>query len=148
MQPTALTLSRLIRAPREQVFAAWTDPELLVQWWGPGPITCPEAHIDLREGGDYRIANLHPDGSTTWISGTFSTVRVPEELVYTWTANILTGPPTLVRVRFLEHDEGTELVLVHERFAVEQVREMHLEGWQGCLDKLALFMTGRRRQRS
>ena len=43
MQPTALNLSRIIRAPRERVFAAWTDPDLLKQWWGPGPVSCPEA---------------------------------------------------------------------------------------------------------
>lgn len=140
MQPTALTLSRIIRAPREDVFAAWTDPALLVQWWGPGPVICPEAHVDLREGGAYRIANLHPDGTTTWISGEFERVRAPEELVYTWNASIVPEGPTLVHVRFLPHPEGTELVLTHERFAVAAVRDMHGAGWNGCFDKLeAMF---------
>lgn len=140
MQPTALTLTRLIRAPREAVFAAWTEPELLKQWWGPGPVTCPEAHVDLREGGAYRIANLEADGSITWISGHFERVQAPEELVYTWNVSILPAGATLVRVKFLLHPQGTELMLVHERFAVEAVRDMHLQGWGGCLDKLeALF---------
>ena len=136
MQPTVLTLSRVIRAPRERVFAAWTDPEMLKQWWGPGPVTCPEAHVDLREGGAYRLANLHPDGSITWILGRFERVREPEELVYTWRVSILPGEPTLVRVMFLPHADGTRLELTHERFALEAVREMHAEGWRGCLDKL------------
>jgi uncharacterized protein YndB with AHSA1/START domain len=136
MQPTELSLTRIIRAPREKVFAAWTDPELLKQWWGPGPVTCPEAHIDLREGGAYRLANLQPDGSITWISGHFERVRAPEELVYTWNVSIVPGEPTLVRVRFLPHADGTEMTLTHERFAIEAVREMHIEGWGGCLDKL------------
>ena len=142
MQPTELSLTRVIRAPREKVFAAWTDPETLKQWWGPGPVTCPEAHVDLREGGAYRLANLQPDGSITWISGRFQRVREPEELVYTWTVSILPGEPTLVRVRFLPHPDGTEMTLVHERFAVEAVRDMHLEGWGGCLDKLEKLLTG------
>lgn len=141
MQPTELTLSRIIRAPREKVFAAWTEPEKLKRWWGPGPVSCPEAHIDLREGGAYRLANLHTDGSVTWISGRFERVRPPEELVYTWSVSILSGSPTLVRVKFLPHTEGTELVLTHERFAVEAVRDMHLEGWNGCLDKLATLFS-------
>ncbi len=140
MQPTALTLTRVIRAPREDVFAAWTEPDLLTQWWGPGPVTCPEAHVDLREGGTYRIANLEQDGSITWISGTFERVRPPEELVYTWSVSIVPGDPTLVRVAFNDHAEGTELILTHERFAVEAVRDMHLAGWNGCIDKLeAMF---------
>ncbi|HZP19583.1 MAG TPA: SRPBCC domain-containing protein [Bauldia sp.] len=142
MQPTVLSLTRLIRAPREKVFAAWTDPALLVRWWGPGPVTCPEAHVDLRDGGDYRIANLHEDGSVTWISGTFERVRAPEELVYTWNVSIVPEGPTLVTVRFLPHPDGTELLLTHERFAVPAVRDMHAEGWNGCFDKLAAFAVG------
>jgi uncharacterized protein YndB with AHSA1/START domain len=140
VQPTALRLSRLIAAPPEQVFAAWTDPALLRQWWGPGPITCPEAQIDLREGGVYRLANLEVDGSITWITGRFERVRAPEELVYTWSVSTVPGEPTLVRVLFLPHPEGTELVLTHERFAVETVRDMHLEGWGACIDKLAAML--------
>ncbi len=140
MQPTALTLTRVIRAPREDVFAAWTDPEALKLWWGPGPVTCPEAHVDLREGGAYRIANLEENGSITWIEGIFERVRAPEELVYTWSVSIVPGDPTLVRVMFLPHAEGTELVLTHERFAVEAVRDMHLQGWNGCIDKLEALL--------
>jgi uncharacterized protein YndB with AHSA1/START domain len=141
MKPTELTISRVIRAPREKVFSAWTTPELLTQWWGPGLVTCPEAHVDLREGGAYRLANLEADGSIVWISGRFERVRAPEELVYTWNVSIIPHEATLVRVRFQVHPDGTELVLTHERFAVEAVRDMHLQGWNGCLDKLAVFMT-------
>ena len=140
MQPTELTLTRVIRAPRERVFAAWTEPEILMQWWGPGPVTCPEAHVDLRVGGDYRIANRQEDGSITWIRGTFERVRPPEELVYTWTIDVANSTPTLVTVEFRQHAEGTELVLTHERFAVEAVRDMHLMGWTGCIDVLEALL--------
>lgn len=142
MQPTSLNLRRLIRAPREEVFAAWTEPELLRQWWGPGPVSCPEAEVDLRDGGAYRLANLETDGSITWISGRFERVRAPEELVYTWSVSVIPGDPTLVRVMFLPHAEGTELVLTHERFAVEALRDMHLQGWGGCIDKLETLLAG------
>jgi uncharacterized protein YndB with AHSA1/START domain len=140
MQPTELKLSRIIRAKREKVFSAWTTPGLLTQWWGPGPVSCPEAHVDLREGGGYRLANLEVDGSITWIEGHFERIRAPEELVYTWRVSILPGEATLVRVLFLPHAEGTELVLTHERFAVEAVRDMHLEGWGLCIDKLQAML--------
>lgn len=140
MTPTALSTTRIIRAPRERVFRAWTDPEILKQWWGPGPVTCPEAHIDLRVGGAYRIANTQPDGSVTWISGVFETVTPPEQLIYTWNVSIVPGEPTLVTLYFHDHPEGTELVLNHERFTDPAVRDMHLQGWDGCIDKLeAMF---------
>jgi uncharacterized protein YndB with AHSA1/START domain len=140
MQPAPLSISRVIRAPREKVFAAWTEPEALKRWWGPGPVSCPEAHVDLREGGAYRLANLMVDGSITWISGRFELVRVPEELVYTWNVSTVPGEPTLVRVLFLPHPDGTELVLTHERFALETVRDMHLQGWGACIDKLEAML--------
>lgn len=140
MQPTALALTRIIRAPREKVFAAWTEPDLLCQWWGPGPVTCPKAEVDLREGGAYRLANRELDGSITWISGRFERVKPPEELVYTWVVSIVPGEPTLVRVTFRPHPDGTELTVVHERFAVEAVRDMHLHGWNACIDKLEAML--------
>ena len=140
MQKTALKLTRIIHAPRAEVFAAWTDPEILRQWWGPGSVTCPEAHIDLRDGGVYRLANLETNGSITWISGRFERVRVPEELVYTWSISILPSESTLVRVLFLPHPEGTELVLTHERFVADSVRDMHLQGWGECIDKLETLL--------
>jgi uncharacterized protein YndB with AHSA1/START domain len=143
VQATALTLSRIIRAPREDVFAAWTDPESLKVWWGPGAVTCPEAEVDLREGGRYRLANRELDGSITWITGRFERVRPPEELVYTWAVSILPDEPiTLVRVLFLPHPDGTELRLSHERFAVEAVRDMHARGWTACIEKLETMLVG------
>lgn len=140
MTPTALSVTRVIRAPRPRVFKAWTDPEQLTRWWGPGPVTCPEAHIDLREGGEYRIANRHPDGSITWISGVFERVLVPAQLIYSWSVSIYPGDATLVRLDFNEHPQGTELVLSHTRFANEAMRDMHLAGWEGCLEKLEALL--------
>ena len=75
-----LTYKKIIRAPRERVFAAWTKPELLKRWWGPGEVTCPEAEVDLQVGGKYRLANLQPDGKVIWISGTFEQVSPPKKL--------------------------------------------------------------------
>jgi uncharacterized protein YndB with AHSA1/START domain len=140
MQATSLRMSRIIRAEREKVYAAWMDPAALVKWWGPAHISCPEAEVDLREGGEYRLAIRETDGSIVWISGQFVTVRPPEEIAYTWTISNLSDPPSLVRVSFLPHAEGTELVLNHERFSSEAIRDMHGMGWAGCLDKLEAYL--------
>lgn len=142
MDATQLSITRVIRAPREAVFEAWTTPGLLMKWWGPPGVECPEAEVDLREGGEYRIANRHADGSVIWISGVFERVRPPEELVYSWNLGMPGADGSRVTVEFRLHDEGTELVLLHERLATE-AREMHLQGWTGCLDGLqALFEGG------
>jgi uncharacterized protein YndB with AHSA1/START domain len=135
---TSLSISRLIRAPRARVFEAWTSPALLVKWWGPEEVTCPEAHVDLRVGGGYRIANRYANGQIVWISGVFEQVEAPERLVYTWQIDLEAG--TLVTLSLFEHPVGTELRLLHERIADPKLRDGHLAGWNGCLDKLdALF---------
>jgi uncharacterized protein YndB with AHSA1/START domain len=133
-----LQYKQIIRAPRERVFAAWTKPELLVKWWGPGEVTCPEAHVDLKPGGEYRLSNLQPDGATIWISGTFQEVSPPTKLVYDWNVAAMGVSATLVTVMFNEHPEGTEIVLIHEHFDNAATRNMHLEGWGKCIEKLAL----------
>jgi hypothetical protein len=51
-----LVVRRRIHATPEKLFAAWTQPEHLVRWWGPQGVACPAAEIDLRVGGAYRIA--------------------------------------------------------------------------------------------
>lgn len=136
-----ITLRRIVRAPRARVFDAWTKAEHLRQWWGPGPVTCPEAEVDLREGGQYRIANREEDGNIIWIEGAFERVERPSELVYSWSIGD-GGAPSRVTVRFAEHPEGTELTLTHERIASDAIRENHLMGWNGCLDKLEAYAAG------
>jgi glutathione S-transferase len=128
-----LTLRKIIKA--ERVFEAWTTPALLRKWWGPENVTCSHAEVDLRAGGAYRLANLHADGRITWITGVFELVRPPEELVYSWNIGMAGADGSRVRVEFLDHPQGTELVLRHERLA-DDVRGMHLQGWEGCLKKL------------
>ncbi len=138
MTPEPLSVRRLVKASREKVFAAWTTPDLLMKWWGPKGVTCPHAEVDLKPGGAYRIANLHADGSTTWISGMFELVRPPEELVYSWNIGMPGADGSRVHVAFREHPLGTEVEVRHERLA-EDVRGMHSAGWNGCLDGLQDF---------
>lgn len=137
MTEISLTQTRIIRANRHTVFKAWTDPDQLVKWWGPGTTTCPEAEVDLRVGGVIRIANKIEDGSIIWINGAFEEVQEPEKLVYSWIMGEMMQKPTKVTVDFEEHPDGTKLVLSHTRFADEAVRDHHGLGWTGCIDKLA-----------
>ena len=137
MRPTELTQARIIRAERALVFKAWTTPELVKRWWGPPPYTCPVAEIDLREGGQYRLANLAPDGETIWISGEFLRVEAQSRLLYTWQLSTHPPGPSLLEVQFRDHAEGTEIVIHHQRFHSLAVRDQHADGWAGCLAKLA-----------
>lgn len=132
---TDLTVRRVIAADTERVFAAWTEPELLRQWWGPAGVRCIAAEIDLRAGGAYRIGNQLPDGSILWISGEFEVVERPRRLVYSWAVG--DEPLSRVTVSFTAIAErATEVMIHHERIHSDAVRDDHERGWRGCLDGL------------
>jgi len=80
-------LVRIIRefdAPREKVFRAHTDPELVVQWQGPRGTEARVDHYDCRTGGSYRYVHTH-DGAEYGFHGCFHEVRSPELIVQTFT---------------------------------------------------------------
>jgi uncharacterized protein YndB with AHSA1/START domain len=134
-----LVVRRRINATREKLFAAWTEPALLMRWWGPQGVACPAAEIDLRVGGSYRIANQFPDGKVIWIVGIFEVIEPPHRLTYTWKLESQDGPVERVTVSFEAHGAATEVVVTHERIPDEAARTSHERGWIGCLDSLAQY---------
>lgn len=132
-----LVTRRRIRATAERLFAAWTEPEQLRAWWGPRPVTCSGAEVDLRVGGRYRIANALPDGTTLVIEGEFLVVDEPHRLVYTWRAGA--DQTSRVTVHFERRGDATEVIVVHEQVPDERIRESHESGWEGCLDGLERY---------
>jgi uncharacterized protein YndB with AHSA1/START domain len=132
----SLVARRTIKASVQRVFAAWTSPDQLRAWWGPRPVTCSDAEVDLRVGGRIRIVNAIPGGGTITIDGEFRVVEPPHRLVYTWRMD--DGPPesSLVTVTFSARGDATEVVVLHEEIPNETVRDSHERGWSGCLDGL------------
>lgn len=133
-----LVVRRTIRATPERLFDAWTQPAELLKWWGPADVECVDAQVDARVGGRYRIANRLPDGRVLWIAGEFERIEPPTLLVYTWRVEPQASFER-VTVRFDRRDEGTEVVIEHERIADSATRDMHEHGWRECLDSLAAF---------
>jgi uncharacterized protein YndB with AHSA1/START domain len=137
-----LIVRRSIRASPERIFDAWTQPKHLKQWWGPESVECIDAEVDLRVGGRYRIANRFPDGKILWISGEFEAVERPHRLVYTWRVGAAETAAERVTVTFDALVEETEVIVVHERIPSEAMRDMHEQGWVGCLDGLVEYFKG------
>jgi uncharacterized protein YndB with AHSA1/START domain len=72
-------LEKLIDAPREKVWQAWTDPEMLKQWWGPKNVSIPECEVDLRVGGKFYIVMEATEGM-----GQYKGVKWPMEAKFTF----------------------------------------------------------------
>ena len=142
--PTELRLERTFDAPRERVFDAWTNPEVLRRWWAAAPDwETPAAEVDLRAGGRYRLTMRDPEaGAEHTVGGEYVEVRRPDRLTYTWAwepepGGPDMGPPSRVTVDFVADGGGTRVELTHSGLVTEQSRAQHEHGWNACLDNLA-----------
>ncbi len=79
-----LRLSRRLKAPREAVFRAFTDPVELAKWFGPEGVSARQVEIDLRPGGRYSLEMFETDGSIHALSGVYREIQPPEKLTFTW----------------------------------------------------------------
>jgi uncharacterized protein YndB with AHSA1/START domain len=158
-------ISRLINAPREYVFEAWTEPGQMAQWWGPHGFTNPVCEVDLRPGGHYRLVMRGPDGVEYPIKGVYREVVEPSKLVLTenwedhpaeWMeahkANLPPGEPqpaseALNTVTF-EEQRGQTLLTIRTLFQTAAVRDSMVkmgmnDGWGQSLERLEALMAGK-----
>ena len=93
-----MAVTRVFDAPRALVWKAWTDPDYVVQWWGPKGFTAPVCRIDLRVGGKFLCCMRAPDGKEFWNSGEYHEI-VPHEKIVSSMYFSLTRRATRLRPR-------------------------------------------------
>ena len=100
---------RVFDAPRDRVYAAFTDPELIPQWWGRRRTTTLVDKLDVRPGGAWRFVERNSDGSENGFRGTFREVTPPESLVYTFEWEGMPGHVVVDTVTFEDLDGRTKV---------------------------------------
>jgi uncharacterized protein YndB with AHSA1/START domain len=146
-----LTITRVIEAPREAVFEAWTDSKQMAQWWGPHGFTNPVCELDARPGGAIRIVMRAPGGMDYPIAGVFREIAEPGRLVFAAAAEDHNRDPLLEWVSTIsiaEHDGKTALTVDESASAVTAVgaRMLHAmePGLRQTLDRLEAHLARRR----
>jgi uncharacterized protein YndB with AHSA1/START domain len=137
-----LQLKKTIKTTRETAFAAWTKPEILRKWFGPGQMLPVEAEVDLRVGGKLRfvIEGVSPrSGQHMQITfeGVFREIVPAKKLSFEWEVAGDPGESTVVTVEFFDVEGGTEVVLTQDRIPNEELLGRNKMGWGGMLEKLA-----------
>jgi uncharacterized protein YndB with AHSA1/START domain len=150
-QEEDLTITHIFDAPREIVWAIWTEPELVRRWWGPEGFTVPVARIDLRVGGRYLYCMMSPDCEDLWSTGVYREIVPMERIVVTDSfademGNIVPAAhygmsgmwpdELLVTATFEEEQDGkTKFTLVHSGIPFGEPREQAEAGWNESFEK-------------
>ena len=138
----SITLKRHIKAPPAKVYAAWTEAEKLVKWFGPHE-TIPgsvKAEMDVRVGGKFRARFKTIDGEHHEVGGVYREVVPDQRLQFTWAWHTTPERESLVTILIRPDGAGTMLTLLHEQLFDQKAADGHKHGWTGTLDKLeAIF---------
>lgn len=146
-----LVITRLIKASPENVYAAWTTPELIVQWFAPKPWTTARAELDVRPGGSSLVVMRSPEGEEMPCPGVYLEV-VPGQKIVSTDAYVRAWEPSakpfMTLVLTFEPEDGqtryTARVLHWTAADREQHEQMGFhEGWAQCTEQLAALVEGR-----
>jgi uncharacterized protein YndB with AHSA1/START domain len=138
--PHSLSLTRILPAARQDVFAAWTTAASVQQWMCPEAVSIPLVELDARVDGAFRVDML-VDGARVTHTGVYREVTAPEKLVFTWTSQNTLRRETLVTVvlHALAGDK-TELRLTQTLLPTDDTIRQHTQGWTEILDHLATYL--------
>jgi uncharacterized protein YndB with AHSA1/START domain len=138
----SLEIKRLIKAPRDRVYAAWTDPAQLKQWFGPENVQTHDFIAEVRVGGKYRWDLTNQEGEKMSIFGEYRELVPGKKIAFTWKwddDDVWQNRNSIVTVELSDREGGTEVLLKHEQLPSEESRDRHSEGWNSVLDRLDKF---------
>jgi len=140
---TRLYMKRTFKASREQVFNAWTKPDMVKQWFaGSNDMVGSLAETDLRVGGRFRMGMKHvPTGKEHIATGVYKEVRFPERLVFTWKWEEQPESGDMqITIELRDLGGLTEMHFTHEFFPNKKERDDHEGGWTVCFQNLEKFL--------
>ena len=150
-----VAVTRTFDAKPEEVWRAWTEDEMVMQWWGPDGFTSPAARMDVRAGASSVVAMRSPDGHDMWMNWTYTSVEPYARLEYVQNLSDETGrlidpttvgmPPEFPRdvatvVTLTPVGDKTQVTITEHTTTSEFMMEMSQRGLEQVLDKMgAIF---------
>jgi uncharacterized protein YndB with AHSA1/START domain len=128
-------VEREFDAPRDEVFAAYTDPELIPEWWGPRGTTTSVDQMDVKAGGSWRFAVRNSDGSETGFRGTYREVTPPERIVQTFEWEGMPGHVCVETAEFEDIGDRTKVTTTSLFHTNEERDGMIGSGMEGGLNE-------------
>jgi uncharacterized protein YndB with AHSA1/START domain len=153
-----MVITKVFDAPRELVWKAWTDPQYMMQWWGPKGFTSPHCEIDFRVGGKFLCCMRSPDGWEGWNAGEYHEIVPYQKIVSSMYFSDSKGnkiEPEQLGIELEAIDDAdnvilfedvgngqTKLTFIGNETMQNAIESGQLEGWAEQLDKLAAVVAG------
>lgn len=126
-------IEREFDAPRDRVFAVYTDPSLIPEWWGPRGTTVTVEEMDVRVGGRWRFAVVDADGNATGFQGAYRELVPQERIVQTFEWDGMPGYVSVETATFEDLGDRTRVVTDSLFFTTEERDGMLSSGMEGGL---------------
>ena len=127
-------MKKVIKASPEQVFEAFTNPEIMTKWFYGDEGWTADVSNTLEVGGKYTLTMHATNGKDYVHVGEYKVIAPPEKLVFTWNSDFAQN--TVVTVNFRRVADGTEISLEHEFLPTDEACKSHTKGWTVCLNNL------------
>jgi uncharacterized protein YndB with AHSA1/START domain len=128
----AFTMSRVFDAPRELVWKACTDPDLIPQWWGPRYLTTTVDKMELKVGGVWRYIQKDAEGNEYAFNGVYKVIEPPERLAYTFEFEPMAGHISTDTITLEELPDGKTKITTRTTFdTIEDLEGMLQSGMEG-----------------
>ena len=153
-----MVVTKVFDAPPELVWKAWTDPQYVMQWWGPKGFSCPACRMDVRVGGKSLLCMKTPDGYEGWNAIEYHEIVLHEKIVSSMYFSDSEGNKIDPADLGIDQEaiEGAYDVTLFEDLGNGQTRLTHIgnepmesaknsgqmEGWNQILEKVAEVVAG------
>lgn len=129
-----IRIHQQFNATPEQIYAAWTQADILSRWFFPKHSWSCFVVNDLKPGGLFHCEMTNTEGFVHTFKGTYRQLDFPRAIAFTWSSLIIDN--SMVRVLLEPVDGGTLLTLTHDGLKSSEAVQYHIAGWTGCLDQL------------
>jgi glutathione S-transferase len=131
-----IVVKRIVKAPCERVFQAWTEPRQLAQWFSPEDVECRSVEAEVKVGGAYRIQMASKKGDHIAI-GKYKKITANKLLRFTFEWEHYAMPKSVITVEFEDLGKTTRVTLTHEGLPDDEDASDHNKGWTSALKKFA-----------
>ncbi len=140
---TDIRIEREFSVSPERLFAAVTEAEQTLAWYGPEGCTCPEGQTDFTKTGPWYAVIISSDGTRYKMSGQITHVTPPRSVGYTWgwhDDQDQRGPESFVTLTVEPTNTGSRLIVDHRGLGDDEIGADHTKGWTSSLVSLGGFL--------